>query len=105
MLVADIIVLMAFILILIYWLLRAAPEMARKGYMYTTISVSFSWIVIGLFNGALLLLRELAILQRGSVVDEILSYAYVILIWVALAALFMGLIVDLVKRSRSSKFT
>ncbi|MGB9854265.1 MAG: hypothetical protein ACPLRY_05615 [Candidatus Bathyarchaeales archaeon] len=105
MLAVDIMVLVAIILILFCWFLRAAPEMARKGYKYTAVSISFSWVVIGLFNGALLLLRELAILQQGSAVDGMVSYAYVILVWVALAVLFAGLIVDLVRRSRSSKST
>lgn len=104
-LISAIITLAAVIPLLFYWFLRGVPEMTRKGYKCTAISVSFSWVVIGLFNGTLVLLRELAILQQGSIIDEMLSYAYVILVWVALAALFMGLIVDLVKRSRSSKST
>ncbi|MEM2912143.1 MAG: hypothetical protein QW146_06535 [Candidatus Bathyarchaeia archaeon] len=104
-LVSAIITLATVIPLLFYWFLRVVPEMTKKGYKYTAISVSFSWVVIGLFNGTLLLLRELAILQQGSAVYEMLSYAYVTLVWVALAALFTGLIVDLVKRSRSSKST
>ncbi|MGB9960401.1 MAG: hypothetical protein ACPLKQ_07805 [Candidatus Bathyarchaeales archaeon] len=49
------------------------------------------------------MLRESAILQCGSVVDEMLSYAYVILVWFSLAVLLTGLIVDLVKRNGSPK--
>lgn len=103
MLIIEVIVLAAFVVILICWFSRLRPEMVRKGYKYSAIAIPFSWIIVGLFNGTRLLLRELTILQQGSVFDEMWSYAYAILIWAALAALSVGIIVDLVKCSRSSQ--
>ena len=88
-------------LVIVYWFFRLRFALAEKGWKYTSIVVALPWI-IGLFNAADVLLRELAVIQEGSSVDITWIYTLAALNWLVLPTVLTGIILDAVTRGRQS---
>jgi len=84
-------------LMTVYWFLRLRLAIAEKGWKYTSTVGVLPWI-IGLFNSAYLLLRELTVIQKGGTVDGTLLYTLATLYWIVLATVGTGIILDAVIR-------
>jgi hypothetical protein len=80
-----------------YWLFCVRLALAEKGWKYTSTLGALPWILV-LINSAYILLRELAVIQRGVAVDSTLLYTLATLDWVVLATVVTGVILDVVVR-------
>ena len=99
--VGSVIGLVGLSLVIVYWFFRLRIALAEKGWKYTSIIVALPWI-IGLFNAADVLLRELAVIQEGSSVVTTWIYTLAALNWLVLPTVLTGIILDAVTRGRQS---
>jgi hypothetical protein len=80
------------------WFYRLRSAMAERGWMYT----SRLWVVVWIaafFGSASGLFRMATVIQEGSIIDNMLSYASATLYWIAL-----GRRNDIRCRSKTQKY-
>lgn len=81
------------------WFYRLRKAMAKKGFVWTSRFWVLTWIAM--FSGSLIgFVRELKIMQEGSIIDSMLLYTSAILYWIVLLALTSGLMFDVLRRTK-----
>ena len=86
-------------LMIVYWLYRLRLMLAEKGWKYTSLLLILVWLA-AFFGSASGLLRTSTIIQKGSMIDNMLLYISATSYWIALTALTAGLILDAMTKTR-----
>lgn len=85
-----------------YWFYHLRKSTAEKEFRHTSRLWAITWIAV-FFGSTIGLMRELKVIQEGSMIDSILLYTSATLYYVALAALVAGLILDAAKKIEHRK--
>ena len=83
------------------WFFRLRQALAGKGWKYTSVALVLP--VFYVLPGSMqIVLRELAVIEPGSTVDTAWTYAVAALVWIILATIVAGVVLDARARTRQS---
>lgn len=81
------------VLWLVLWSFRLRQALAEKGWRYTS-RVSVLPLFYVLPGSMQVVLREMAVIEHGGTVDIAFTYALAALVWIILATLVAGILLD-----------